>query len=291
MTAVFFLAPSLIIFVIFVILPVIQSFRYSMYDWNGLGPLEDFIWLENYRDLLQDPVFWQSLGNNIKLVVFSLLTQIPLGIGLAILLTRKLRAAAFFRTIYFSPMILSSVIIGLLWSYMYNPIFGLLNAGMKAIGLGDLTHAWLSDPDTVLFAIIVVICWKFTGFYMVLFMAAIQGIPLELYEAARIDGASERQLIWHITLPLLSGTIKTATVLSMVGSLKYFDLIWIMSGGGPGHTSELVATYMYKNAFNRQLVGYASAIAFTLALVALVAAMAFINFSTRRSVEGAATTA
>lgn len=280
-TVFLFLLPSLSIFIIFVALPVIQSARYSLYNWNGLGPLIDYVALSNYRELAKDPIFWKALLHNIILLVASLATQLPLGVFLAILLTEKLRGTTFFRTIYFSPMILSDVVIGILWSFMYNPIFGLINTGLKALGLGHLARGWLGDPVLVLPAVIAVICWKYTGFYMVLFMAAIQNIPEELYEAARIDGASGWQLTCYITLPLLMSTARVAAVLSMVGSLKYFDLIWVMTLGGPSHASELVATYMYKHAFQRFNWGYGSSLAFALFLIAFVVAIFFIRGTMR----------
>ncbi len=288
-TVFFFLLPSLAIFIIFVVLPVIQSARYSLYDWNGLGPLAELVGLGNYRELVKDPIFWKALLHNVILLVASLATQLPLGAFLAILLTGKLRGTTLFRTIYFSPMILSDVVIGVMWSFMYNPIFGLFNTGLKALGLGHLARGWLGDPSLVLPAVIVVICWKYTGFYMVLFMAAIQNIPEELYEAARLDGASGWHLTRYITLPLLMGTGRVAAVLSMVGSLKYFDLLWVMTLGGPSHASELVATYMYKQAFQRFNWGYGSSWAFALFLIAFVAAVFFIRSTMR--VETAQTAA
>ncbi len=281
-----FLSPSLAIFITFVALPIVQSSRYSLYNWNGLRPLTDYIGLDNYLSLVKDPVFWKALKHNVILIIASLATQLPLGVFLAILLTDMLRGTTLFRTVYFSPMVLSSVVIGLLWGFVYHPIFGMLNTGLKAIGLGSLAKGWLGDPSLVLPAVIAVICWKYTGFYMVLFMAAIQNIPEELYEAARIDGASGWELTRYITLPLLSGTAKVAAVLSMVGSLKYFDLIWVMTLGGPMHASELVATYMYKQAFQRFDWGYGSALAFSLFLIAFVVAVAFIKTTTRAEMEG-----
>jgi len=280
-TIVAFLLPALVLYGTFVIIPIFQSFRFSLYHWDGLGPLTRFIGLENYATLLRDETFWQALRNNFALVGFSLVTQLPPAVLLAVLLTGAIRGRDFFRTMFFSPQILSAVATGYLFYYIYEPTFGMLNQALKLLGLGVFARGWLGDQMLALPAVLAVISWRHIGFYMVLFMAAIEGIPDEVFEAAQIDGCNKRQLVWHITLPLMSGAIRTAAVLVMVGSIKYFDLIWIMTRGGPVHASELIATYMYKETFLNWHMGYGATLAVALFVVAFSASLLFLRLTSR----------
>ncbi|MCK9286141.1 MAG: sugar ABC transporter permease [Sphaerochaetaceae bacterium] len=266
-----------------VVFPIFQSARYSLYRWDGLGPITRFIGLENYKEIFQDPIFWKSLKNNLIVVFFSLATQMPPALFLAIILTGRIRGKSFLRTVYFAPQIVSTVAASYLFYYVYEPTFGLLNNLLKGIGLDSLTRGWLGDPSLALYAVMVVISWKYIGFYMVLFMAAIEGIPNELFEAARIDGCSSFQVIRKITLPLLSGTIKTACILSIVGSIKYFDLIWVMTSGGPAHSTELIATYMYKKTFLSWEMGYGAALAFVLFAIAILLSVGFSRLTNKKA--------
>jgi len=282
-TILLFLAPAFALYVLMVVVPIFQSLKYSFYRWDGIEPLTRFIGFENFTEIAKDGVFWKSFWNNIILVVFSLVTQMPFAILLAILLTGNIKGKSFFRTIFFAPQIISTVAAGYLFYYMYEPTFGLLNQTLRSLGLGSLARGWLGEPELALYSVLFVISWRFVGFYMVLFMAAIEGIPTELFEAARIDGCTKWQVIRKVTLPLLSGALKTACVLSIVGSIKYFDLIWIMTAGGPAHASELIATYMYKKTFLSWEMGYGSALAFTLFLIAFSLSVIFMRFSSRSS--------
>jgi len=278
-TLALFLVPTFILYTVFVIIPIFQSARYSFYAWDGLGPLSRYIGIDNYREIVKDPVFWKSFQNNIITVVFSLVTQMPAAIFLAIVLTGKIRGKSFLRTMYFAPQIISTAAAGYMFYYIFEPTLGLLNEGLRAIGLGSMTRGWLGEPSLALYAVLAVVSWKFIGFYMVLFMASIESIPIELFEAARIDGCTSFQVIRKITLPLLKGTLKTACVLSIVGSIKYFDLIWVMTAGGPAHSTELIATYMYKKTFLSWEMGYGSALAFVLFLIAFSLSVFFMVFS------------
>jgi raffinose/stachyose/melibiose transport system permease protein len=286
-TALLFLLPGLIIFVIFVIYPILQSFRFSFFNWNGLGPMDDWVGTRNYERMLNDPIFWRALSNNVLVIVWSLLTQLPLGIGLAILLTGKLKGTGLLRTIYFAPMVFSEVIIATLWGWIYNPQFGLINTFLRGVGLGHLTAGWLGESSTVMVALLIVTTWKYIGFYTLIFIAAIEGISYELYEAARIDGAGGWKIHRYVTLPLLGPTIRMSLVLMIVGSLKFFDIVWVMTEGGPGDTSQVLATYMFKNAFRSQFWGYASALSVTLFVLAFIAAIAFLFISrSQQNAEG-----
>ncbi|MFZ2636831.1 MAG: sugar ABC transporter permease [Rectinemataceae bacterium] len=276
-TVLLFLIPAFALYAVFLVVPVFQSFRYSLFRWDGLSPLDRFVGLGNYKELLGDPVFWKSLANNSILLVFSLITQLPVAILLAVLLTDKVRMKGLFRTMFFAPQIISTVAAGYMFYYIYEPTFGILNQLLRALNLGSLAKGWLGDTNLALYAVLFVISWRFVGFYMVLFMASIEGMPVEIFEAATMDGCGKWMIVRKITLPMLRDTIKTACVLSIVGSIKYFDLIWVMTQGGPAHASELIATYMYKKTFLSWDVGYGSALAFTLFAIAFVLSSVFMK--------------
>lgn len=285
LTITLFLLPTLIFMGVFVVWPIVNSFQLSFYKWNGISPTRDFVGTENWARLLEDDVFVKAFNNNLKVVVLSIAIQIPLGMGLAILLEQGGRFFLFriFKTVYFFPMLMSSVAIGILFKYIYDPAFGLVNPVLEGVGLEQWTRAWLGDTDTALYAVIAVISWQYTPFYMILFLAALSGVPEELRDASLIDGANERRYYWHIALPMVSGTVRTAMILSLIGSLKYFDLIWVMTEGGPNNASELMATYMYKKAFPSFEVGYGSTVASALFIIVMV--LAVVSFSLTRRYE------
>lgn len=265
-----FIGPALLVYCIFVLYPIFSTFYYSLFEWSGIESGATFAGLSNYLNILSDNVFWMSLKNNLLLVVASLLTQLPLGLLLALLLFAPIRGVRLFRTVYFLPLLMSSVAVGILWIYIYEPNQGILNRTLDLIGLSFLKSSWLGSEETAFWAVVATICWQFTPFYMILFRAALVGIPEEIYESASIDGAGAWQKFRHITLPLLLPTIITSSILSIIGSLKYFDLIFVMTGGGPNNATELMATYMYKQAFSYFNMGYASTIAFVMFLIAFV---------------------
>ena len=281
-TIVLFLVPAFILYIVLVVIPIFKSLEFSFFRWDGLGAMENFVAFDNYISIFKDRVFWGSFSNNLFLVFFSIITQMPFAILLAIILTSKIKGKSFLRTMYFAPQIISTVATGYLFYYIFEPTFGLLNETLKLIGLQNFTQGWLGEPKLALLSVLFVISWRFVGFYMVLFMAAIEGIPNELFEAARIDGCTKFQVVRKITLPLLSGTLKTACILSIVGSIKYFDLVWIMTAGGPAHASELIATYMYKKTFLSWEMGYGSALAFILFIIAFSLSIIFMRLTSSR---------
>jgi len=287
LTITLFLLPTIIFMGVFVIWPIVNSFQLSFYKWNGIAPTRNYIGLDNWTRLLEDDIFFKAFGNNLKVVMLSIAIQIPLGMGLAILLEQGGRFFLFriFKTVYFFPMLMSSVAIGILFKYIYDPVFGLVNPALESVGLENWTRAWLGNTDTALYAVIGVISWQYTPFYMILFLAALSGVPEELRDASLIDGANERRYYWHIALPMVRGTVRTAVILSLIGSLKYFDLIWVMTEGGPNNASELMATYMYKKAFPSFEVGYGSTVASALFIIVMVLAVAMFTLTRRYETE------
>jgi raffinose/stachyose/melibiose transport system permease protein len=255
-----FLLPSVVLFFLFVVFPVIQAAHYSLYRWSGLGDLSDYIGLKNYQTLFQDPIFLQALKNNIIIAVLSLLLQLPVALLLALLINRKIPGRTFFRTVFFLPYVLAPVVTGLIWSFIYNPSSGLVAGLLRQFNPNATPPAYLADTHTVLLAIFAAICWQYFGFHFVLYVAGLQNIPAELIEAARIDGASPRQTVFYITLPLLGSTIRLSVFLSILGSLQYFDLIYVMSDGGPVNASETMATYQLHYGLQQFALGYGSAV-------------------------------
>ncbi|MDR1635821.1 MAG: sugar ABC transporter permease [Treponema sp.] len=223
------------------------------------------------------------MSNNILLVLVSIVFQLGFGMILALIINREHRGTRFFRTVYFMPLLLSTVATGLFWVLIFSPFNGLFNGVLKIIS-PDVPLSWLGSTEVVMFAVLFVVCWQYTPQYMILLRAGMAGIPEEMYEAATIDGANRWQQFWFMTFPLLSGTIKTSAVLSIVGSLKYFDLFWIMTLGGPNGYSELMATFMYKKAFTEDRMGYGSSVAVCMFLISLVVIVIF-RFMTRTKEE------
>lgn len=261
-----YVLPSLILLAGLVYIPIILTGYYGLMDWNGIGPMT-FIGLENYIKLLSDATFWYSARNSFFLAFFSSAALIVY-LAVSLVLAAKIKGRETLRKIYLIPMLLSSVAIAQLWIKIYDPNNGMLNSLLKTLGV-ESPPAWLAQRETVLIAIFIAIVWQYAGFYIIIYSAALKGIPSSLIEAAEIDGATPLQIAYKIKLPLISGVIKTTIVLAIVGSLKYFDLIYVMTGGGPNGSSEVIASYMYKQAFGINNFGYGSAIGFMLLLLAL----------------------
>lgn len=259
-TATVFLIPVFFFIIVFIVYPIFDSFWLSLFSWNGISATKDFIGLENWTTLLKDDVFFKAFFNNIIIVVLSIAIQLPIGMALAFLLDTGGKKLNFLKVIYFLPMLMSSVAVGFLFKYIYDPQFGLISAISRALGGSDMVDL-LGNPKVAIFAVIAVICWQFIPFYMVYFLAGLSSLPVEIYEASIIDGATRGQYFWRVALPMMKGTVRSAAILSLIGSLKYFDLIYVMTQGGPNGATELMATYMYKNAFTTMKMGYGATVA------------------------------
>ncbi|GAB6085087.1 sugar ABC transporter permease [Alkaliphilus crotonatoxidans] len=262
-----YVLPALVLMMILVYSPIAMTGYYGLMKWDGIGEME-FVGLTNYIRLLSDSMFWKSLYHSFLLALFSV---VSLGgyLTIALVLSGKIKGANLFRKIYLIPMLLSSVAIAQLWLRIYHPTNGVLNRLLTSLGMNQIP-LWLADPNIVLFAIFVAIIWQYAGFYILIYYAALKNIPESLIEAARIDGATPWQIALKIKIPLIANVIKVTVVLAVVGSLKYFDLIYVMTGGGPDGASEVMASYMYRQAFRSYNFGYGSAIGFFLLLICLI---------------------
>ena len=276
-----FLAPALFVYVTFVLLPVALAAVYSFFNWNGLSALDRFIGFDNYARALADPVFQGAILHNFAIVGLSLAIQGPIAIGIALLLNRPLRGRTVIRVLIFVPYVLSEVIAGLAWKLLLQPQ-GPFDSLMAAVGLGDARQLWLADQNVVFWTLFFVLSWKYLGFAIILFLAGLQNVPDELSEAAQIDGASWWQTQRHITIPLLAPTIRIWAFLSIIGSLQQFDMVWILTGGGPVNATTTMATYMVQFGFQRSQLGYGSAVAVILFVVSLIFALLYQRFILRR---------
>ncbi|MDR3494193.1 MAG: sugar ABC transporter permease [Ancalomicrobiaceae bacterium] len=280
-----FLGPAVLLLLVFLIYPLMSSFRLSLLAWNGLGHEGSYIGLANWWRLLHDGLFWAAAKNNILLAVFSVLIQLPIAVVLAVVLDGLGRGSQLLKILYFLPLLMSSVALGVLFKNFYDPNFGPLNALLEGIGLGGLQQDWLGDTHFSLASVIAVICWQNIPFYMVLFLAGLASFPAELSEAAVLDGASQMTIFWRLKLPHLKGTLRTGALLAIIGSLRYFDLIYVMTGGGPEGASELMATYMYHQVFASFQLGYGSTVASAMFIVVTVIAAISLRLTSRLETE------
>ena len=285
MPIVVFLVPAVFFLVVFLLYPLISSFQLSLLDWNGLGTGERFVGMANWLRLAQDRLFWKALGNNLELAFFSVLFQMPIALLLAVVLDEASKGSRILKILYFLPLLMSSVALGVVFKNIYDPNFGPINGFLSAIHLDVLARDWLGDPRLALGSVIAVVCWQNIPFYMVLFLAGLSSFPRELGEAARLDGASETTIFWRIKLPHLQGTVRTAVMLAVVGSMRYFDLIFIMTDGGPDGASELMATYMFRTVFSSFQLGYGSTVASAMFLIVTLVAAVTMRLTRRYETE------
>ena len=257
-----FLLPALALFIGILIAPIIKSLYYSFFNWNGMGAME-FIGFHNYIELFSSKAigFLKALRNACILAALSVFIQLPLSLGLALVLGRGIKGERPFLSIYFMPVLISTVVIGQLWLKIYNPDYGLLNSALNALGLESLTRIWLGDVKTALIAVFIPTLWQYVGYHMLLMYAGVKGVSPELREAARIDGATERQVNKYIVIPSIKPIIKVSVIFAVTGSLKSFDLIYVLTNGGPLHATEVPSTIMIEMLFQRNRYGMGSTIA------------------------------
>ncbi len=267
----FFLLPALVIYGVFALYPMVSSLILSFYDWDGITDNLTFVGFKNYIQIFtQDPVFWTAMRNSLIWVVLSLIVPTALGLALAVAVNQPLLGQAPLRAMFYLPSIIASVAVATIWSWMYNPFLGLVNSLLKSAGLEFLIRDWLGDPRIALYSIFIAYVWQSCGTAMVLFLAGLQGIPNELQEAARVDGANGWRVFWNITLPSLRQTTIVVSVLTIINSLKVFDLIVGMTSGGPAQSTQVLALWSYTQAFGLRDFGNGMAIAIVLLVITLI---------------------
>ena len=264
-TAALFLTPALLFYLLFIVYPLLQSLVFGFYKVDILGgeATYQFVGLDNFRAVMDDEVFWRSARNTLVWALSSPFLEIPVGLLLALYLQRGTQLTKFMRVLWFMPVLLPQIVVGIIWAWIYNSEWGALNQILKTIGLESWMRAWLGHPDTALPALILVTTWTWIGFNMIILLAAVSSIPKDLVEAARLDGANRLQVLMRVIIPLIKPVIGNLMILCFIGKMKVFDLIWSTTQGGPMWATETVATYTVKRAFywNTFEKGYPSAMA------------------------------
>ncbi len=283
----FYLLPGLLIYLIFIFYPILETVRTSFYKWDGFSGSKEMVGFSNYAQLLVDSQFLRALLNNLVFVIFYCIIPIIIGLGLASLLGRKpLPGLTFFRAGLFLPQILSMVVVGVTWRWIFNPTFGLLNTGLRAIGLDALARPWLGDFALALPAVGSVGTWVQYGFCMVLFLAGMQRIPADFYEAAELDGANDLQQLAFITLPSLRPELAVALVTTIIAALRVFDLVYVTTRGGPGDSTLVTGFLVYRAAFQQNRIGYAAAIATVMTILIFTISLVILRFQSKSEEQG-----
>jgi raffinose/stachyose/melibiose transport system permease protein len=282
-----FVVPALILFLVFLVYPMVDTVIMSFFSWDGFittNPL--FVGVQNYVKIFtQDPVFWPAFRNTVVWVVLSLLVPTTLGLVLALGLNQKLFGRNLLRSAFYIPAVLASIAVATMWVWLYNPQSGLIDGVLKAVGLGSLSHDWLGDAHVALYAVFVAFVWQTAGFNMVLYMAGLQNVPEELVEAAKLDGAGRLAIFRAVTWPALRPTTIIVVVLTMISSLKVFDLIVGTTGGGPAQSTQVLALWSYQQSFSNHEFGLGNAIATVLFAVSLILVVPYMVWTFRGSKE------
>jgi raffinose/stachyose/melibiose transport system permease protein len=280
-----FLVPGLFLYVLIVLYPSVRGAIFAFTDWSGLGDEYAFTGLSNFRRFADDPQATSALRNSVLIAAGIVVVQNLVGLLLALGVQSNLKSKGLLRLLFFLPTTIATVVVSILWSYLYTSS-GPINSVLHAVGLSPLTRTWVGDPDTVLPALVLVVVWQFAGFSMVIFLAGLEGVPRELWEAVAIDGAGPWQKLRLVTLPLIAPALTINLMLSLIGGLKLFDQIFVITGGGPGYASETLSTVLYKQAFQFARFGYGTAIALLLALFVVVAAIVQLSLLRRFGEQG-----
>lgn len=276
------IAPALLFVGVFALWPLLQTLWLSAYDYTLTGSSREFVGLANYQQLLEDEVFWRSLTNNVLILVSSVVLQVGGGLVIAAIIDRGIRRGkTFFSTIVFAPVVMSAIAVGVLWRLVYNPVNGLVPAIAESVGIEAPREGVLGEPGLVVWAIIVVAAWQYTGFMAIILYAGMRGVDKHLYEAATLDGASGIQAFFRITVPSIRNVLVAAILLTMIGAFKVFDVVYVLTRGGPANASQVLGTYVFYNGFTIGQAGYANAIAVVLMLFAVALGLMQLRFSRR----------
>jgi raffinose/stachyose/melibiose transport system permease protein len=280
--AVLFVAPALLIYLVFMIYPFLNTVYFSFTNWNGIAPQKEWVGLSNYTRILGDEVALKAFANNVIWVILGTVSPVVLGLFEALLVWSGARGSLLFRTLYFLPFVLPLVVVGIVWQWIYHPLFGIVNSVLDSAGLEDLSRGWLADPHTALYAVLIAAIWGQTGFCFLILHASLQNVDMSTVEAAMIDGANWFQRAWSIVIPQIAPQITMVTAVTLIGGFAVFDIIFVMTGGGPGVASEVLATYTYKTAFQQNQAGYGSSLAMLITFLSLVLSVVFVRLRERQ---------
>lgn len=276
-----FAFPAVFFYCLFLVGPILSTIKISFNEWNGAAPYMKWVGLKNYQRIFQDPIFYKALGNNVIWILFTICIPVLLGLIFAIILTQRFVKGKFlYRLTYFMPNVVSLVAVGIVWGWIYNPEFGIMGKMFRTLGLNGLADIdYLGDERLVIWFLLIAGSWTCYGFNMVVFLAGLQGIDSSYLEVAVLEGAGPLQKFFYVIVPLIKGTIVLLVSNSLIGSFKVFDLIYVMTKGGPYHSSEVISTYMYNAAFGMNDYGYGSALAVVLAVIIAVCAGVFMKLA------------
>jgi ABC-type sugar transport system permease subunit len=276
-----FVLPALVLYAIFVLYPFLSTIYYSMTDWDGAQPVKRFIGFENYQHMFQDRLMWLALAHNLIWIAVGTLTPVVIGLLLATLVWSGVRGRIVFRTLYFMPVVLSTVVVGMIWAWIYHPMFGPINLALRAVGLDSVARGWLGDLTWALYALLLAGLWAYFGFCFVILLAALQNVDLELHDAAKIDGANAWQRFINVTVPQLGPVLTVLLAYTLIGGFNVFDIVYIMTKGGPANATEVLATYTYTMAFKQNQVGYGAALTMVITVLSVVASILFMTLRER----------
>jgi raffinose/stachyose/melibiose transport system permease protein len=280
--AMLFVSPALALYLIFMLYPFINTIYLSFTNWNGATVTKDIVGLSNYASMVGDEIAWKAFNNTVIWVIIGTISPVVIALFLALLLWSGARGSLILRTVYFLPFILPLVVVAIAWQWIFHPLFGPLNKLLDSVGLEQLSRGWLGDPTTALYAVLISAIPGATGLVVVILFAALQNVDVSQVEAAKIDGANWFQRAWYIVIPGIAPVITMVTAITLIGGFAVFDLVFVMTGGGPGHASEVLGTYTYKVAFQQNQAGYGSALAVLITALSLVSAVVFVRLRERQ---------
>ena len=275
--------PLLVLVVTFFVVPMVNSLYFAFTEFDGLDPSPPFVGLGNFGELAGDPAVWPALRNNLIWIVVGTAAPLAIGLALALMLWNVRRGSTFYRLAFFIPYILPGVAIGVVWGWIYDPIRGWLNEVLRLVGLDALATGWLGDPDTALWAVLATAVWASTGFVVVIFLAALRTVDIDLIDAVTIDGANALQRLWYVILPQIMPVFLMVTTITLIGGFSVFDIIFVMTGGGPARATEVLGTYAYSSAFQLNRVSYGTALALVITILAIPFTIALNRLQRRLS--------
>ncbi len=279
-------APLMVLTIIFFVFPLLSSLYYSVISYDGVSADPPFVGLANFVQLFTDAEVWHALGNNLIWIVIGTISPLVIGLVFALLLWTVKRGSRYYRLALFFPYVMPGIAIGIVWGWIYDPINGWLNVALRAVGLGALTTGWLGNPSTALFAVLATAIWATCGFVMLIFLSALQNVDMELIDAARLDRANAVQRVQHVILPQIMPVFLMVTTVTLVGGFSVFDIVFIMTGGGPANASDVLGTYAFTNAFQLNQISYGTVIALLITALSIPCAVALNRLQRRLSLEG-----
>jgi raffinose/stachyose/melibiose transport system permease protein len=279
-------APLMLMVAVFFLFPLANAVYYAFVDFNGINPTPPFVAFDNFTELARDPKVWDALQNNVIWIIIGTIGPIVVGLALALLMWTVGRGSLLYRIAFFFPYVLPQVAVGVVWGWIYDPVRGWLNEGLELVGLGALTTGWLGNPNTALYAVLGTAVWATTGFVFLILLSALRNVDIDLVDAARLDGAGPFQRLGHIILPQIMPVFLMVTTITLVGGFSVFDIIFIMTGGGPAGATDVLGTYAYSSAFELNRISYGTTLALVITVMSIPFAVGLNRLQRRLSMQG-----